>query len=466
MKKQALLILLLIPLLFLSSCTASKQDAQSTKGTEDTTVTTDTETTKDPNQNTEPKSILGIWYSLTDNCAIEVRSHESVTYYALKTGYYEYESQETAQASYTDSTLKITLASGKEISWSFDEQAGTLTGVTSGSAYTLQSELPTEYLSYSFPDFSALNCETLVTLGNYADLTLPDENATLAARDIFDSYYQNVTDLPTVSDRKSQAGDYVNVNYKGMLDGVAFSGGTATDQKILIVENSGYIPGFAEGIAGHSVGETFEVPVTFPENYGSAELAGKAVIFEMTLNAIYDMTISDEDIKTFTENEYDSYQALLDEYTQDYDLESVLDAVMDGATFSALPADAYNFFFQYYRDIYHQYAYYYGMDYDYMLNLMGYTEELFLAQAQSIAKSYIAVYAIAKANDIGISDETLSAKMETYITELIEENGITREEAEVYAAEQENSIRAELLYDAVGEYLLEIAEQNTAANGS
>jgi trigger factor len=84
----------------------------------------------------------------------------------------------------------------------------------------------------------------------------------------------------------------VNVDYVGKLDGTAFDGGSAQDQTIDVKNNcqagsgSSYIDGFTSGLVGAKVGTTVDCPVTFPENYSSTDLAGKAVVFTFTVNYI------------------------------------------------------------------------------------------------------------------------------------------------------------------------------------
>ena len=85
--------------------------------------------------------------------------------------------------------------------------------------------------------------------------------------------------------RPVQKGDFVVMNFEGFLDGVAFEGGKAENYTLEIGSGS-FIPGFEEGIIGMNVGETKEINVTFPENYGKAELAGKPTVFKITVNAI------------------------------------------------------------------------------------------------------------------------------------------------------------------------------------
>ena len=85
---------------------------------------------------------------------------------------------------------------------------------------------------------------------------------------------------PSVKD-----GDTVNIDYVGMLDGVAFQGGTAKGYN-LEIGSGNFIPGFEEQIIGMKVGQVKNIDVTFPANYHVPSLAGQPTVFKITLNAI------------------------------------------------------------------------------------------------------------------------------------------------------------------------------------
>ena len=88
-----------------------------------------------------------------------------------------------------------------------------------------------------------------------------------------------------VTGRPVQEGDTVNIDYVGKKDGVAFDGGTATGASLTIGSGQ-FIDGFEDGLIGHEIGETVELPLTFPEGYFNADLAGADVIFTVTINGI------------------------------------------------------------------------------------------------------------------------------------------------------------------------------------
>ena len=88
-----------------------------------------------------------------------------------------------------------------------------------------------------------------------------------------------------LTDRAGEMGDTAVIDYEGFVDGVAFDGGKDSGHHLKLGSGQ-FIPGFEEGIVGKNVGEEFDVNVTFPEEYGAKELAGKAAVFKVKLNAL------------------------------------------------------------------------------------------------------------------------------------------------------------------------------------
>ena len=131
------------------------------------------------------------------------------------------------------------------------------------------------------------------------DYEVEDEEVKTTFAEMFTNYgpfYKADPDKKTIAE-----GDIVDVDYVGKLDGETFEGGSAKNQKIDVYKNAsvtgtGYIEGFTEGLKGASVGDVIDCDVTFPEDYGNAELAGKAVVFTFTVNSIQkEMTLEDVD---------------------------------------------------------------------------------------------------------------------------------------------------------------------------
>ena len=95
--------------------------------------------------------------------------------------------------------------------------------------------------------------------------------------------YQTDTSL-TVED-----GGTVNIDYVGTVDGVEFEGGSTDGNGTDLVIGSGdYIDDFENQLIGSHPGDTVEVQVTFPDDYGNEELNGKDAVFTVTVNGIYE----------------------------------------------------------------------------------------------------------------------------------------------------------------------------------
>ena len=84
---------------------------------------------------------------------------------------------------------------------------------------------------------------------------------------------------------KAKEGDQVVLDFVGKVDGEAFDGGAAEDYPLVLGSNS-FIPGFEDQLVGVKAGDETAVEVTFPENYGAENLAGKAAVFECTIKDV------------------------------------------------------------------------------------------------------------------------------------------------------------------------------------
>ncbi len=91
--------------------------------------------------------------------------------------------------------------------------------------------------------------------------------------------------IVSVDDRPAQLGDEVTIDFEGFFGDEAFEGGKGEDHP-LVLGSGQFIPGFEDQIVGHSIGEEFDVNVTFPEDYQMTEYAGKAATFKTKLKAI------------------------------------------------------------------------------------------------------------------------------------------------------------------------------------
>lgn len=181
-----------------------------------------------------------------------------------------------------------------------------------------------------------MKVEKYVTLGEYKGLavTAPKVEVNAAEKEqlMRQVYNQYIISEQGVKEGAVKNGDYVNIDFEGKKDGVAFEGGTSTGYQLGIGTNA-FIPGFESGLVGVKVGETVDLNLTFPEQYHSAELAGQEVVFTVTVNFIYP-EYQDEIVASWGEEAYktvdeldayvDNYLMLMSQNNYDYVVENAV----------------------------------------------------------------------------------------------------------------------------------------------
>lgn len=127
-----------------------------------------------------------------------------------------------------------------------------------------------------------------VVLGEYKGLEAKKDDVVITDDDV-EEELKRVADrnskLITIEDRPVQDGDTVNIDFEGSVDGVPFDGGTAKGYT-LVVGSGTFIPGFEDQLIGAALGSEVDVNVTFPEDYHSEDLKGKAALFKVKINEI------------------------------------------------------------------------------------------------------------------------------------------------------------------------------------
>lgn len=115
--------------------------------------------------------------------------------------------------------------------------------------------------------------------------------------------------------RALKEGDYAKFDFEGFIDGKAFDGGKA-ENYVLEIGSKQFIPGFEEAMVGMKSGEEKGISVTFPKEYGAANLAGKDAIFKIKLHEIQELKLpelNEELLKKLLPNEEKASEELLDE---------------------------------------------------------------------------------------------------------------------------------------------------------
>lgn len=404
----------------------------------------------------DPAALLGIWYAEGFSNVFRFGENGVLTVWGLTVGYdYEYSNTATGSYTYDGKTLTMTLG---------DETATRTCTVKDGTlilddsvTMQAQTEEPAEHPSYPHPDFEAL-AATLPPLSSDAltGLELSAAGKRLQATIRMRSAYWNGKEPEKRTNGTASLGDTVNIDFTGKLDGVAFEGGTATDVDVTVAPDTGYIEGFCEGIAGHKVGETFDVTVTFPENYRSTELAGKEAVFTMTLNAIYDTAITDEMVAAYEENDYATVSEWENAIRRDLLTESVLTLIPTLAEFRD-ETDAYLYYYQDMLDFYHYYAASYGMDFELFLSYYaGETATSLEEKSREMARNYLLSAAVVRALDIKPETEWLERFTQDYIASYVA-RGYTEEQVREMIASGDGllSFRAAMLTDLAAEHLVD-----------
>lgn len=135
-----------------------------------------------------------------------------------------------------------------------------------------------------------------IKLGDYKKLKVKLEKTEASAADV-QEIVDNIIDAyaeKKVTKKAAENGDEVIIDFVGKKDGVEFAGGSAKDHH-LVLGSGQFIPGFEEGIIGHSAGDKFDLEVTFPKDYPEKILAGQKAIFETLVKQVNEVVKPKED---------------------------------------------------------------------------------------------------------------------------------------------------------------------------
>lgn len=299
-----------------------------------------------------------------------------------------------------------------------------------------------------------------VTLPDTESFTLSDDATTVSDSDI-DNYISNniLSNYKTtneITNRAAENGDTVNIDFAGSIDGVAFDGGTGSDYDLTLGSGT-FIDGFEDQIVGHMPGETFDVNVTFPDDYQATNLAGKDAVFATTLNYINEDVTPDltddwvssnlaesmgmnnvAELKTFVSNSLLFNQEANELYGQLYDAAEV--------NTDTLPDDVQQYFTNTVLYQPYLYAQMRGVSLEAMLSQAGYSSvdeylESSESSKQNMIKQILIMQALAEKNNIVCDTDILNAEFSRYF-------GSTDMTSYVNAY-GENYVKTNILHDIV-----------------
>lgn len=328
--------------------------------------------------------------------------------------------------------------------------------------------------TYKYDDLSQF-----VELGNYEGLKYKKPSTEVTEAEIqakIDNALEAAATQEEVKDGVATDTSVLNVNYVGKVDGKEFEGGSAEGQSVDIA-NSSYIPGFAEGMVGHKVGETFDINVTFPEAYGNQELAGKDAVFTITINSMTEKSVpkfddafvkSNSDFKTTDEYKADVEKTLKEskeESAMNTVREDLFMKIVDDSNVKEYPetelAAAKEDMIQTYKDA----ATANGVSYeDYIKNQTGlgaddFEKQMVQVYAENMVKQELVLRALADKLELKFTDKDY----EEFLMKLLDGVGMSKDQfkenygSTIYEYAEKQNIYGSMIYEKVMDKVIEIS---------
>lgn len=276
----------------------------------------------------------------------------------------------------------------------------------------------------------------ITTLGQYKGIEVTKQDTTVTDAELdqrIASILKANPEVIEITDRPAESGDTVNIDYVGMKDGVAFDGGTAEGYDLELGSGT-FIDGFEDGLIGASTGDELSLNLTFPEDYGNSDLAGQAVVFDVTVNKIeqkkdailddaFVQRVSDfSTVDEFRANTLETMQSEKEQSAAQQVEDDAFEAAVNNSEYSlnvAAVEQQYNNQLNYYENTV---SAYYGVTMESYAAMMGLTEEEFKetlhTAAETAIKQQLLIKAVAEKEGITIDDADRESLAEQYGTDV------------------------------------------------
>lgn len=267
-----------------------------------------------------------------------------------------------------------------------------------------------------------------VTLGKYKGIEIEKADTTVTDEEIdaaLDKERENNARTISVEDRAVKDGDMAVIDYEGFVDGEAFDGGKGDNYPLTIGSNT-FIPGFEEQLIGAELDKEVEVNVTFPEDYQESTLAGKPAVFKCTVREIKEKELPELDdefasevseFDTLAEYREDVKKNLIEKKEEEAKAEKedkVIEAIIADAQMD-IPEAMLATQQRSMADDFAQRIQMQGLSIDQYFQFTGLTKAAFLEQlkpqAEQRIKTRLVLEAVAKAENIEVSEEEYTAEI-------------------------------------------------------
>ncbi|MCR5716547.1 MAG: trigger factor [Lachnospiraceae bacterium] len=315
-----------------------------------------------------------------------------------------------------------------------------------------------------------------VKLGKYKGVSIDDVPVEVTDEEVEEAVQKerenNAREIP-VEDRAVIDGDMVSLDFEGFVDGVAFEGGKGENYP-LTIGSGAFIPGFEEQLVGAELNKEMEVNVTFPEDYQSKDLAGKAAVFKCTVKEIKqkDLPVADDEfaseVSEFeTMKEYrEDLKKKLTERKENSAKEAKQDAALAAVVEEAeieIPEPMLMTQQRQQLDQFAQRMQMQGLTFEQYMQFTGQTRESMLEQikpqAEQTIKSRLCLEAVADAENLTASDEEVEAELQkmadAYKMDLAKVK-------EIIGESEQKSIRGDIRVQKAIEFITENAKVKKA----
>ena len=320
--------------------------------------------------------------------------------------------------------------------------------------------------------YEGINFEEYVKLAEYKGLEKEAVKVSVSDEEVQTQVKANLEATAETAEKtegKVKDGDTANIDYEGKKDGVAFEGGTAEGDE-LTIGSGRFIEGFEEGLIGKEIGGTYDLNLTFPEDYGSEDLAGADVVFTVKINSVKrsvtpEYTVAWVKANSDVETKKD-YEALVkdqlieqkEETAKNNIMAKLWNQVVEGSKINQYPQEIVDGYITEIEAQYELMAETYGMELKDLWAQEGIeSQETFDAKTEAAAQAYVkeqmVMYNIAELEDLTYTDEEADE-----IRTAIDEAGYDDETfKQQYGQDIESYIDAALIFSKVSEFIYDNA---------